>query len=102
MGREDIKIKSVGFDTTIPLHIKLLAIADNQKNFSEYVRTLMVADMLTNGAISDLSIVRQKKSNVISKEYTIEIDTVENREELKIHEGSNKKKYDPKDFTIDL
>lgn len=94
MAREDIKIKSVGFDTTIPLHIKLLSLADNQKNFSEYVRTLMIADMLTNGAVSDLSIVRQKRSNVISKDYAVDINKVE--------EVTKKKKYDPKDFTLDL
>jgi len=94
LAREDIKIKSVGFDTTIPLHIKLLSLADNQKNFSEYVRTLMIADMLTNGAVSDLSIVRQKRSNVISKDYAVDINKVE--------EVTKKKKYDPKDFTLDL
>ena len=98
MAREDIKIKSVGFDTTIPLHNKLLSIADDQKNFSEYVRTLMIADMLTNGAVSDLSIIRQKKSNVIPKNYTVDIIEVEGQEQG----STKKKKYDPKDFTIDL
>ena len=77
MGREDIKIKSVSFDKSIPLQAKLFDIADSQKNFSEYIRTLMIADMLTGGALSDLSIVLSKKENV-------------------------NKKYNTKDFTIDL
>jgi len=89
LGREDIKIKSVGFDTSIPLHTRLLDIANEQKNFSEYVRTLMIADMLTNGAISNLSIIRQKKNNVIPKEFSID-------------ESEKKKKYEPKDFELEL
>lgn len=74
LGRENIKNKSVSFDVAVPLQKKLHDIAIAQKNYSEYVRTLMIADMLTDGALGDLSIVQRY----------------------------NKKKYDPNDFKIEL
>ena len=77
MVKEDTKIKSVSFDISIPLQSRLWKIAIEQKNFSDYVRTLMIADLLADGALSDLSIVNPSKDNL-------------------------KKPYDPKDFTIDI
>lgn len=66
MGTKEDKIKrkTVGFDTTDPLQNKLLNIANDKNNFSDYVRTLMIADMLLNGALADLTIVQQMKANI--------------------------------------
>lgn len=70
---DKIKRKSVGFDTTDPLQNKLLKIADDKNNFSDYVRTLMIADMLLDGALSDLSIVQQMKAKINTDDFKIEL-----------------------------
>jgi hypothetical protein len=73
--RTRIKRKTVAFDTNIPLQQRLFDFVNEKENFSDYVRTLVIADMLTDGALANLTIVQQKEF---------------------------KKKYNPKDFEIDM
>lgn len=90
--RDKIKRKPVAFDTTIPLQKKLVDIADSKSNYSEYIRTLMVADMILDGALEDLSLVKQ----LLNKD--LDLGAIE---KIIIQNGI-KIKYDKKDFEIEL
>ncbi len=61
------------FDLTDDLEKRLLEYAESKKNFSRYIKRLIQADMLTGGELENLEIVQKTK-----------------------------KKYDPKDFEIDM
>ena len=63
------------FDLTDELEMNLLQYAESKKNFSRYVKRLILADMVTGGEVENLKIVPKLQG---------------------------KEKYDPKDFTIDL
>ena len=67
------KVKSIHFDTTDEIEMDLLRYAETKKNFSRYIKRLIHADMLTDGAVEDLKIINKVK-----------------------------KKYDPDDFKIEL
>ena len=69
------KTKSMHFDMTDELEKSLLDYAESKKNFSRYIKRLILADMVTDGEVENMQIVRK-----INKE----------------------KKYDPKDFEFEL
>jgi len=73
--RDKIERKTVAFDTSVPLQAKLYEIAESKGKgkFSEYIRTLMIADMLLNGALADLSIVKDEKKIYDLKDFEIEL-----------------------------
>ncbi|MBM7607593.1 hypothetical protein JOD29_000837 [Lysinibacillus composti] len=73
--KENRKIKSISFDLSDEVEMQLLAYAETKKSFSVYVKRLIQADQLTGGALEDLSIIEKVKKE---------------------------KKYDPKDFEIEL
>lgn len=73
--KENRKIKSISFDTTDEFEIQLLAYAESKKSFSRYIKRLIQTDMVTNGEVENMQIVPKLQS---------------------------KKKYDPKDFEIDM
>ena len=73
--KEERKTKSISFDLNDEIEAELLAYAETKKNFSRYIKRLIQADQLTGGALEDLSIVGK-----IKKE----------------------KKYDPKDFELEM
>lgn len=72
--KEERKTKSISFDLNDKIEAEILEYAETKKNFSRYVKRLIQTDMVSDGAVEDMRILEKAK----------------------------KKKYDPKDFTIDL